>query len=218
MIPNKRVRWGRLLWTGFVLFYAFHFFKNFFSDAIPGKAVIPIAFFYILTLWLGIEFYFGQPFFQSGMPGIGNNPYRARFAAFFYPTLIYCVVDFSQGWTQLKALSPVINWFGIGLFLLGVVLRLWALYPIVARPDRPPFGYGPYRHTRAPRYIATWIQAVALGLSFSSYLGLMISLAFGSLIIRKEIYWEEERLAGVYGKEWVRYRTQVPILSRFSKR
>ena len=97
----RRFKTGRFVWTVLVTLYFFVFFTNFFRDAIPDRMTLPVLFAYIFVLWLSFEYYFGSPFFQSGVVE-HSALWRGIFAFFVYPFLAYLGADFIWWhWTQM---------------------------------------------------------------------------------------------------------------------
>lgn len=208
----KRIKFWRLAWTVFAVFYAFNFFKNLFTDALPDNRIIPITFFTITILWIAVEFYFEMPFFQSGLVS-ERSGWRVLFALFFYPFLAFSVSDFTWlGWTQIRFLAPMINYLGIVLFLLGCLFRLYGLWVIKTKPVRRLWRNRPFSYSRHPRYLATLIQLFSIPLVFSSYSGIAIALVIGLPIILKEVEVEDRRLAEFHRPEYENYKNTIPLL------
>lgn len=214
----KNFRFWRLLWTLFVVYYFINFSRNFFDDAIPEKAMIPTVLFFIITIWLAFEYYFGSPFFQSGMVEM-RTVWRGLFALFFYPFACFCIADFVWlRWTQLWFLYPVINIIGLLIFIFGVLLRIYSLFIVLGLPDKKFIPKGIFKISRHPRYLATFIQLIGVGLALSSYLGLILAVIIGLPLIWLEIRYEEKALAEHFKTEYISYQKSVPILiPRFRK-
>ena len=214
----KRIRWGRLIWTVLVTFYFVCFFRTLFSDAMPGKALIPIIFAIAFTVWMAVEYYFESPFFQSGVVE-PSQLWKSLFALFFYPFLGYCTADFVwTRWTQMGPLTPWINILGILVFAFGSVLRLDSLADLVRSPDNRLVRSGLFRFSRHPRYLATLLQVVAVPLVFSSWSGVLLALALGLPLMLLEIRNEEARLLARFPEDFANYQKTVPaLLPRFRK-
>jgi protein-S-isoprenylcysteine O-methyltransferase Ste14 len=208
----KQIRWKRLIWTVLVSFYFINFFKNLFNDALPGHSWLAFTFFVCFTIWMALEYYFGSPFFQSG---IIETPqlWRSLFALFYYPFLGYCVADYAwTKWAQVPVLSPYLNILGILAFILGSYVRLASLFSALRSPANKLVRKGFFSMVRHPRYLGTLIQVVAVPLAFSTWLGLVLALAIGLPLMLVEIHAEESGLLDAYKDEYAAYRLAVPAL------
>ncbi|MEO0091360.1 MAG: methyltransferase [candidate division WOR-3 bacterium] len=208
----KSFQLGRFLWTVFVSWYFINFSRNFFNSLTPTKSQIPIIFFIILVLWMAIEYYFGSPFFQSGLVEIGSKR-RSVFSLFFYSITIYSIADYSSlNWTQLNILYPYINILGLILFISGVLLRFWTLLILIRTPVQKLMSKKSFQICRHPRYLATLIQTISIPLVFSTYMGFILAVVVGALIINNEIKIEEIFLSKVYKTEYEEYKKKIPRL------
>ncbi len=216
----KDIKTGRLFWTIFAVFYGITFAKNFFNDAIEESTSIYILFAVIFIIWMGIEFYFGFPFFQSGILKEENGLLKTIFAFFFYPFLGFCIADrISFSWSQIRFITPFFKFLGLLIFLLGTFLRLYSLYYIISSKSyRAILKTPPYKLCRHPRYLATFLQIIGIPLVFSSYLGIGLGIGIGLPIILKEIQWEEGILLKFYKGEYRIYKEKIPMLFPWRKR
>lgn len=207
-----RLRWRRLIWTVLVSFYFMIFAWNLFNDALPGNSSVPIAFFFCFTLWMAVEYYFGSPFFQSGI--VEAAPvWKSLFAIFFYPFLGYCVADYTWSrWTQIPFVQPYLNVLGIMIFAGGSVIRLSTLFQVLRAPAGRLIRSGLFRQVRHPRYLGTLVQMIAIPLVFGSWLGLVLAMAVGLPLILAEIRTEERGLLATHPDEYVSYQQAVPAL------
>jgi protein-S-isoprenylcysteine O-methyltransferase Ste14 len=215
----RSIKWKRLIWTVLVSIYFIIFFRNMFRDALADNSLLALVFSTAFVLWMAFEYYFGSPFFQSGMVE-PPQLWKGIFALFFYPFLGYCAADYT--WThttQLGFLSPYINVLGIALFVFGGYLRMATLYTAMHAPAGRLLRRGLFQSVRHPRYLATLVQIVAIPLVFSSWLGLVLALVLGLPLILIEIRAEEGRMSAAYKDEFVAYQQAVPILiPRFGRR
>lgn len=216
----KNFRFGRFIWTVFVAWYFINFSRNFFSSLVPDQAKLPIIFFLILVLWMSIEYYFGSPFYQTGIVAIPVLE-RIFFSIFFYANAIYCIADYSRlHWTQLTFLYPYLNIIGLVLFTIGVLLRYYTLFELLKLPTTKFPRSGLFNVCRHPRYLATIIQVIAIPMVFNSFLGLIIGLTIGLFLIYREMRAEEKILTEIFKEEYQQYQNNVPFiipkLSRFT--
>lgn len=201
----------RFLWCIFLFIYFYHFPKNFFTDAIPEKSFIPVLFFQSFCFWLIIEYYFSSPFFQSGI-FLSSLPLKNLFAFYFYPYLIFLVFDY--GWWgkgQIRFFYPYINFLGLLIFFLGILLRLLTLFLFLTNSMPKLIKGRLFRISRHPRYLATLIQLVSLPFIFSSFIGIFLLLP-GIFIIKKEADFEDIGLKEYLKKDYDKYLKNVPLL------
>lgn len=219
-----KFRTGRFIWTVLVTLYFLIFFTNFFHDAAPGRSIIQLIFAYLFILWLGVEYYYGSPFFQSGVVepnGLG----RALFAFFVYPLFVYLGGDYIWWhWTQIPLPPAIFGVIGLLIFGLGVYLRLVTLFSLLGiiqtKPDstelRIPvkkfLNLKWQKRCRHPRYLGTLIQLLGAALIFNSWGGLILVLIFGLPLIWLQVRYEERVLSQKMKEEFEQYRQAVPIL------
>jgi len=209
---KTKIKWKRLIWTLLVSMYFIVFFRNMFRDALGGNHLLAVVFSTAFTIWMAFEYYFGSPFFQSG---IVEPPrlWKGLFALFFYPFLGYCAADYT--WThttQLSALSPYLNMAGIVVFLVGGYLRLSTLNTAMHAPAGRLLRKGLFQTVRHPRYLATLVQVIAIPLVFSSWLGLLLALVIGIPLVWAEVRVEEAEMAAAWKVDFANYQQVVPAL------
>jgi len=103
-------------------------------------------------------------------------------------------------------------WIGLGITLLGLSLRLWARQSLKeayqgnlqVQAEQRVIMAGPYQWVRHPGYLAFALQALGLGIGFSSISGLLgcACLIFG---LRYRIQVEEQMLVQAFGDEYLDY-------------
>lgn len=209
---KAKIRWKRLIWDLLVTLYFINFFRNLFRDALPNQPLIPTFFFISFTLWMAVEYYFGSPFFQSGVVE-ASQLWKNLWALFYYPFLGYCTADFVwTKWSQMGPLSPYVNFLGLAVFLFGIVLRFDTLRTVLSVTGDKLVRRGLFRRSRHPRYLATLVQVLAVPLVYSSWSGLLLALAIGIPLILVQVKDEEARLRTRYKDNFVGYQQTVPIL------
>jgi protein-S-isoprenylcysteine O-methyltransferase Ste14 len=225
-----RPRYTRLLWTVLVTFYFLVFFVNFFRNAAPATGLLPTALAVALVGWLALEYYFGSPFFQSGL-GEPHALLRGAFAFFVYPYFGYLAADYIW-WnrTQLPVPAAMSGPVGLALFGIGVYLRLVtllgylrALQPAGVTASRGRGQAGPQtferrlvalreqRISRHPRYLATFIQLVGAALVFRSWGGLVLVAGIGLPLILLQARSEDRYLSSTLKSEFADYAGSVPF-------
>ena len=92
---------------------------------------------------------------------------------------------------------------GIGLTLLGVALRLWAITTlgrffvgwVLVQPDQQVITAGPYRWLRHPSYTGFWLEMVGIGVGSGNVLGAAVCLVVPLVGIVARIGAEEHELS-----------------------
>ncbi|MGQ9677879.1 MAG: methyltransferase family protein [bacterium] len=209
---------GRFIWTIVVSLYFLVFFTNFFVDAMPEHRAVPLICAYLFVLWLAVEYYFGSPFFQSGV--VAPPPvWRGVFAFFVYPYILYVNADFIWWhWTQIPVNHLITGILGLIIFGGGIYLRLVTLFGLIRIAQVKP-GSGelvfPVRRflelkwqkiCRHPRYLATLMQLIGIGLVFRSWGGLILVLMLGLPLILIQAHSEEKALAQILKSEFQQFR------------
>jgi protein-S-isoprenylcysteine O-methyltransferase Ste14 len=161
-----------------------------------------------------------------GLEILGRRPNRARsFKAGPATRGTAVLLGFAN--TTSTLLSPLLNFlrigrvsrrartapFGIGLMVLGLSLRLWAMLtlgPFYTRTLRVSKGQhvlerGPYRWIRHPGYLGTLLTWVGLPLALSNWLSAILVAAMIAAAYRIRIPAEEEMLIESFGDRYRRY-------------
>lgn len=106
----------------------------------------------------------------------------------------------------LAAQAPP-HWIGITICLLGAMLRFWASGYL--QKDSVLSIGGPYRFTRNPLYLGTFLMAVGTAASLlNPWLLLGVSLAFAG-IYHYIILDEESKLTALFGEPYESYLKEV---------
>ncbi len=219
-----RLRVGRLVWTVLVALYFGVFFTNFLADALPGSRLVPNIFAIVFVLWLGIEYYFGAPFFQSGI--VEHSAFwRGVFAVFVYPFIGFVAADHIWlRWTQLP-LPALGGAVGLVLFLAGTLVRLDVLFgllrimrvksrgreQVVTIPEKLVVGLRLFRVSRHPRDLGTFVQLLGIALVFSSWGGVILAVVIGLPLILVQVRHDDALLSELLGKEADHYFTTTPL-------
>lgn len=121
-----------------------------------------------------------------------------------------------------KRFNSTVALAGIYIFLLSLVLRLWAIRALGGNWNTCVLGKikrklkyrklvqrGPYRFSRHPIYLGTIMEALSIPLVFNSYFTLgFVALLYLPLIILRA-YLEEKELVRIFGKEYKRYQAKT---------
>jgi len=229
LIPHPR--YTRLIWTVLVALYFIVFFVNFFRDAAPAGTLFPLLLAVLFVGWLSLEYYYGSPFFQSGVVE-PSAFWRGVFAFFVYPYFGYLAADFIWWhWTQLPVPGAVSGAVGLALFGFGVYLRLATLRGLlrvavsktaagpkgkqvvssVTIPEKRFVGLPLQRVARHPRYLATLVQLLGAALVFRSWGGVVLTVAVGLPMILAQAGFEDRRLRDSLRSEYQAYSAAVPF-------
>ncbi|MCC6573572.1 MAG: isoprenylcysteine carboxylmethyltransferase family protein [Planctomycetes bacterium] len=104
-----------------------------------------------------------------------------------------------------------IRFTGLGLMVLGLLMRIWSLGYLRKRAELATAG--PYGRTRNPLYVGTWLIGcgLALNAAFPFNLGLIVlyNVMF-FFIYRAQIAIEEEMLRDIFGPIYDEYLRNVP--------
>lgn len=216
-----RFRLGRTVWTVLVAFYFLVFFRNFFLDALSTGNLLPTAFSYLLVAWLALEYYFGSPFFQSGLVE-SSAFWRGVFAFFVYPFFAYIAADsIWWHWTLIPVPQVVIAPVGFLVFGVGTYLRLRTLLDLTKMAAQPSSGrkvreqgitgLPMQRLCRHARYFATLLQLVGAALVFGSWGGLVLAGLLGLPLILLQARYEDRQLRRALKQDADRYFREVPF-------
>lgn len=212
---KKGIRWGRLLWDVFVVLYLINFTQNLFRDVAPGQAAIPIIYFAIWLVWLGIEFYLEGLFYQSSLVPDFSGWLKAAFAVYFYALQGLAGWD-AFGGTQLRFVYPVFNVLGLLILLAGVAIRVWSLIVIrTSTGNKDILASTPWRISRHPRYIGMLFIMFAVPLVFFSPWAMLATIVIGLPLWYFQIRYEEKQLARKWGQTYTDYCARTPLRPRF---
>ncbi len=211
-------KFGRLLWTLFVVLYLINFFKNFFADIAAGEAFLPTLYFTLCLLWLGVEFFFETLFYQSGLVESFNFWLKTGFAVYFYGLHALVGWDAFAG-TQVRFLFPILNIVGLIVLLAGIAVRLWALFAIQKHKKnlRQVLSSPPWKWSRHPRYIGMLLIMFAVPLVFFSPWGMLATVVIGLPLWYLSIRWEERSLLKDWGNIYENYLAKTSIYPRFKR-
>jgi methyltransferase len=108
----------------------------------------------------------------------------------------------AEVWLARRPLIPPLAGAMLGLFGVGMALRLWAIRTLAERwstrivvvPGLPPVASGPYRYLHHPNYLGVMLEIVALPLVHSAWLTAAFFGVVNALLLRLRIRVEDEAL------------------------
>jgi protein-S-isoprenylcysteine O-methyltransferase Ste14 len=111
-------------------------------------------------------------------------------------------------------------WAGCGITILGLTLRLWAIWVLgayfrttVELDERHPLvRAGPYRWIRHPSYSGLLLACLGYGLALQNWLSLLVVVTLPAMALLYRIRVEEAALIAGIGKEYLEYQQQTKKL------
>ncbi|MBD3285270.1 hypothetical protein GF359_02560 [candidate division WOR-3 bacterium] len=211
------LKFGRLAWTLFVVLFLFNFTKNLFSDVAGNEAAIPIIYFVLWILWLGVEFYLEALFYQSSLVPAFSPWLKAAFAIYYYGLQGLAPWD-AFGGTQIRFLYPFLNILGFIVMAAGIIFRIWTL--IIIRRSKTPreiLNSRPWRITRHPRYMGMLLIMFAAPLVFFSPWAMLATVIVGLPIWYLSIRYEKRILKEEWGQMYEDYCKNTPLRPCFKR-
>jgi protein-S-isoprenylcysteine O-methyltransferase Ste14 len=121
---------------------------------------------------------------------------------------------FYLGWVLgavvLFSCTRGIWWPGIGVALLGLLIRVWAASHI--QKNVTLCTSGPYSYTRNPLYLGSMVMAIGFCLAVRRPVLLGCTVLLFLLVYYPVIFREEEKLQGKFPDVWHTYYQHVPRL------
>lgn len=109
-----------------------------------------------------------------------------------------------------RELGAVVVIFSLALMVMAVLQMVWARTTVI--PERDPavlLTRGVFRFSRNPIYLADAIFLAGLYLAWGVWFAVPLVFVFMWLISNRFIKTEEERIAAIFGEEFVAYRAQT---------
>jgi protein-S-isoprenylcysteine O-methyltransferase Ste14 len=110
--------------------------------------------------------------------------------------------------------SSIINFIGVAIMLIGLVIRVWSMITLrqfysrtlVITQDHRLVKKGPYSVIRHPGYLGTILVWTAAGLAMQNFLVFAVSAILMPIVYGYRIHHEEKMLAAQFGEEYVACR------------
>jgi protein-S-isoprenylcysteine O-methyltransferase Ste14 len=172
---------------------------------------IPILATVIRALWLGIEYPYLRRFRVS--PAKDWDKHSALlWDAANAVELVGMIVGFI-GIGRMHTAGNLLGMSGLTLLIAGVAIRWTAIYTlgkyftgtVLIRGDHRLIRTGLYKHLRHPAYTGALVAHLGLGLSFSNWFTLTLSVVPFVLAAMYRMNIEEQALTETFGEEYVTY-------------
>jgi protein-S-isoprenylcysteine O-methyltransferase Ste14 len=136
---------------------------------------------------------------------------RLRLQGFWPLYAAFVLLAWTAPLAEEHAWQSAIRFTGMGVTLLGVLMRIWSMGYLLKKEELATAG--PYGRTRNPLYVGTWLIGCGLALNAAWPWGVILfgfyNVAFFS-IYRAQIRIEEEMLTSIYGEPYAEYCRNVP--------
>ena len=111
-------------------------------------------------------------------------------------------------------------WFGIGVMILGLALRIWAVAvlggsfrtTVETHADQAVIENGPYKLIRHPSYSGLILMCIGDGLALQNWLSLGIAIILPLTALLYRIHVEEETLVSSMGSNYREYQRRTKKL------
>jgi protein-S-isoprenylcysteine O-methyltransferase Ste14 len=114
---------------------------------------------------------------------------------------------------RIQTHSHLIGALGLGLLVVGIMIRWTAIHTlgkyftgtVLIKTDHRLILRGLYSHVRHPAYSGTLLAHLGLGLSFSNWISISLSLVPFSVAALYRMHVEERALREAFGEAYVNY-------------
>ena len=175
-----------------------------------------------VVVWLGAEAYL---ILKDRARGKGTTDIDLRTRNYnTAATVVSLTLGLVFNWVKVLPFgtpgASTILWIGIGVMLLGLILRHWSIVSlgkffrttIELQKGQKVIDNGPYRHIRHPSYAGIILFFIGYGIVSKDWLslGVDVCLPIASLVYRIQI--EEKALAEGMGQDYVAYQKRTKKL------
>ena len=110
--------------------------------------------------------------------------------------------------------NPSGQYVGVGIIVLGIILRLLAIYTlgryftvdVTIRPNHRIKTDGLYKYLRHPSYAASLLSFIGMGITFNNWLSLLLLVGAVVVVFINRIRVEETVLINHFGAEYIAYK------------
>jgi protein-S-isoprenylcysteine O-methyltransferase Ste14 len=115
------------------------------------------------------------------------------------------------------ARSPIYFWVGVGIMLMGLALRIWAVQTlgnsfrttVETHINQKVINYGPYKLIRHPSYTGSHLICLGYGIAVQNWLSLAFAVIIPLLVLLYRIHVEEPVLLASMGEEYREYQKRT---------
>jgi protein-S-isoprenylcysteine O-methyltransferase Ste14 len=183
-----------------------------------GWSILPDNFLGGYLIFIGLGYCIGGGFFLALSRTSASRAESARSnrsLTALAPGALLILLAMPLEYLFLPVLLPrgvTLQWIGLGIILLGVLLRFWTRHTLKKayqgnlqiQPGQQVIQTGPYRWIRHPGYAGFALQALGLAIGFSSTAGLL-GCACLLPALRYRMIVEEQMLVQAFGAEYQDY-------------
>jgi protein-S-isoprenylcysteine O-methyltransferase Ste14 len=127
--------------------------------------------------------------------------------------IVACILPLVWAEATIASLLLQLTLAGMVIFLLGAVLRWWAIFTlgryftmqVAVRSTQSVVQSGPYRVLRHPSYTAILIMLLGLGLVLANWASIVVLLVTGLIGLGYRVRVEERALVEALGQPYVDY-------------
>jgi protein-S-isoprenylcysteine O-methyltransferase len=171
-----------------------------------------------LSILLSLEVLLARLFenTDTGVRTVERQAWVALFAPF------WVIFNMASAWTLRRtgAIPIYAAALGIGLFLLGLGLRVWSArtlgrffsWHVTVFADHRLVTGGPYAISRHPAYLGSVIQIVGLGFMFHAPLVAAGGLLVFAVVLVLRVRDEENLMTAAFPELYPAYQKKVPVL------
>jgi protein-S-isoprenylcysteine O-methyltransferase Ste14 len=178
-------------------------------------------FFVVYAVWLLSELVVGGIIPHSRRRGAPiryeDKSSRALISLSMFVSLVIAFLFASSGIASLPSWA---FYLGIGLMIVGIVLRQWSIAvlgryfsrTVGVQDGQAVVDHGPYRLVRHPAYTGSLLTMVGLGFVLQSWGAVLVLIAFFGMAFGYRIHVEEGVLTSKLGDEYVAYAKRTKRL------
>ncbi|HEY6339375.1 MAG TPA: methyltransferase [Candidatus Sulfotelmatobacter sp.] len=140
---------------------------------------------------------------------LNSDPAGPQWVMFLMALDLVVFLDYGHWRFAPWLAQPALQAVGLALYLAVTIWQIWtdaylAHYFNQSEAPSVPMNIGPYKFVRHPRYAAAIVGKGAMALIFASFLGWMLAIAWGVLLLSK-IAVEERHLRKLFGPRYEAY-------------
>jgi protein-S-isoprenylcysteine O-methyltransferase Ste14 len=131
--------------------------------------------------------------------------------------IVACLLPLVWRGASIAGLQPQVTLAGIGVILLGAVLRWWSIFTlgryftmeVAVRSTQSVVQSGPYRFLRHPSYTAILIMLLGVGIVLANWVSIVVLLVTGLIGLGYRVRVEEQALVEALSQPYVDYMSHT---------